>query len=93
MNSKKAKALRKVLKNLGKLNPQLETSTAYVEDVNKRKTITVQDMDETGTLVDKVVPISSGTVMLSHKSVRSLYKHLKSGLKANQVTQEEIKEA
>jgi len=81
MNAKKAKALRRVMKNLAAQNPdRVLADVAYTEDQSRRKTITVQDMDKDGQLVEKVIPISAGTVSVNPSSKRGLYNHLKKSL-------------
>jgi len=78
MNAKKAKALRRVLKNLAKQNPdKVLPDVAYTEDPTKRKMLTVKDMDKDGQLVDKEIAISAGTVSVNPSSKRGLYNHLK----------------
>lgn len=84
MNAKKAKALRKVLKNLEKLNPQEslsgQSTTGYQENKDRRKMITIEDFDEKGELVKKTIPIAAGTITVEKASPRGLYLQLKKGL-------------
>jgi hypothetical protein len=84
MNSKKAKAIRKLLKNL-KADPsvtdKLTPETTYTENVRNRKMIKYNDVNEAGEVVEKAMPISAGTISLNPKCERGLYKHLKSQVK------------
>ena len=81
MNSKKCKALRKALKNLEAYQPEkLKGDCIYVEDKTKRKMITIKDLNENMELVDKIVPIASGTVSVTPDSKRGLYKTFKKNL-------------
>jgi predicted RNA-binding protein YlxR (DUF448 family) len=85
MNAKKAKALRKVLKNLVSHQlPNGETisqETTYTENKLNRKTIVVDDMNEAGELVKKEFPIAAGTITVGKKTQRGLYLHLKKAMK------------
>jgi len=84
MNSKKAKAIRKLLKNL-KADPtvadKLTPETSYTENTRNRKMIKTTDFDENNELVEKMMAISVGTISLNPKCDRGLYKHLKSQVK------------
>lgn len=82
MNQKKAKAIRKVLKNLAQLNPQgnhSEQSTTYSENKQNRKTVTVEDLHE-GEMITKTIPIAAGTISVNPTCRRGLYKRLKKGM-------------
>jgi len=88
MNSKKAKALRRVLKNLqAQQNPtdQALPQVAYSENKQNRKMISVEDLDEEGNTVTKNIPIAAGTVTVEKRSVRGLYKHLKKTMSNPQI--------
>lgn len=77
MNSKKAKALRRLVKNAQKSKPELFTQEEYVENVDKRKKIIIEDLDENGNVVTKDLVISSGQYMLDTSSAKGLYRTLK----------------
>ena len=83
MNAKKAKALRKVLKNLQASGNQMP-EISYSENEQNRKRIAVEDFNEAGELVQKVIPIASGTITVERNSIRGLYLHLKKSLKAQE---------
>lgn len=86
MNSKKAKALRRVLKNLqAQQNPndQALPQVAYTENKQNRKMISVEDLDKDGNTVTKEIPIAAGTVSVDKRTVRGLYKHLKKAMGDN----------
>ena len=84
MNAKKANALRKVLRNMEKLNPESASlsapNTTYSENKQRRKVITIEDMDQEGNLVQKEIPIATGTISVEKASKRGLYLHLKKSL-------------
>ena len=84
MNSKKAKALRKVLRNLEKTNQNLATETTYVEHENKRKVMHYEDIDENGNTVEKSVLVAGGQQTVNPISKRGLYKKLKKEMKKSQ---------
>ena len=77
MNSKKAKALRRLVKNAQKSKPELFTEDKYVENVDKRKKIIIEDLDENGNVVTKDVVISRGQYLLETSSAKGLYRTLK----------------
>ena len=80
MNSKKAKALRRALKNLQKQNPNLP-EVNYLENERNRKTVAVENIDpSTGKLVTNNIVISAGTVTVNLKSIRGVYLRLKKDL-------------
>jgi hypothetical protein len=93
MNAKKAKALRKVLKNLTQIKNEgsnLVSNTVYTENIQNRKMITVQDIadnpvnattDGDGSYTTtKKIPIAAGTITLSKNCARGVYKKLKKSL-------------
>ncbi len=83
MNAKKAKALRRVLKNLEKLNPQANLSgqsNTYSENEQNRKLITVEDFDKDGNVISRVIPVAAGTITVNKDSKRGLYLHLKKAM-------------
>lgn len=83
MNSKKAKALRKVLKNLQTQQPDIP-KLEYTENKQNRKFISVEDLDADGNTITKQIPIASGTVTVNERSIRGLYKRLKKVMSAGE---------
>ena len=81
MNAKKAKALRKIMKNLENENPQVNTATAYSENTLNRKIINVKDLNENGEMVNKEITIATGTISVTKNSHRGLYLSLKNAIK------------
>lgn len=90
MNAKKAKALRKMLRNAEKMAPpgtEAVPTVAYYEMEKRRKYITVPDDDELITLPDgsttpamKQVQIAVGQLVVAPKTTRGRYKLLKKKL-------------
>lgn len=84
MNAKKAKALRKVLKNLANHQaPNGQTiseETTYSENKQNRKTIVVEDLNKDGELEKRVIPIAAGTITVGKQTQRGLYLHLKKAM-------------
>lgn len=81
MNAKKAKALRKLMRNLEKMHPdKLATDHSYVENEKKRKVIKVEDLDAEGNVVSKKVAVSQGQMTVLPTTKRGLYLHLKRNL-------------
>ncbi len=90
MNAKKAKKLRSIAKMI--VQKQQETSetnlfeTAYQENTNNRKTYTQYKSDSNGKIIfdkngmpeiERSFPIAAGTISVSNKCVRGVYKNLK----------------
>jgi hypothetical protein len=86
MNAKKAKALRKIIRNLEKMRQggeQVIPEVAYSENVRNRKQVTVSDFDDKGEMVEKTIPIAAGTITVEARSKRGLYNHLKKEIAKN----------
>lgn len=80
MNAKKAKALRRLVKNAQKINEDLKNAQEYTENVSKRKMLTYEDIDETGNHVSKDIAISQGQITVNPASPRGLYLHFKKSI-------------
>ena len=77
MNAKKAKALRKLVRNALNTQPELFKGDHFIENESKRKTIQIEDLDEEGNIVTKKVAISPGQLSLNPTTARGLYTTLK----------------
>ena len=77
MNAKKAKALRKLVRNALSTQPELFKGEHFIENESKRKVIQVEDLDEDGKVVTKKVAISPGQLTLNPTTARGLYTTLK----------------
>jgi hypothetical protein len=78
MNSKKAKAIRKAIRNAQKNQPDLfKDGQEYIENESKRKTVEIEDLDADGNVFTKKVAISLGQLTTNPASQRGLYKQLK----------------
>lgn len=85
MNAKKAKALRKVLRNMVKGHPENIPVRDYEIVPKTSKTITVDKTDELGMITgieEKV--LFNGQVRLSSRSQRAVYHYLKKELEKNE---------
>jgi len=84
MNAKKAKALRKILRNLEKVNPEKITSVhGFLEDTKKRTLTSVEDLDDKGELIERKVPTSVGQISVDPRSRRGVYLHIKKTLEGS----------
>jgi len=86
MNAKKAKALRKILRNLEKMQPegaQPLPEISYSENTRNRKIIVMNDLDKEGNLVEKKIPIAAGTITVDQRSMRGVYKNLKKAMNSD----------
>ena len=89
MNAKKAKALRKVVKNL--MNHQtpdgqrISAETKYDENHVNRKVIEIDVPNKDGSgFMKQSVPIAAGTITVDKRCKRGLYIHLKKAMKKQQ---------
>lgn len=78
MNAKKAKGLRKVLRNLVSSAGNKLRDDAYVENIEARKMIEVDEKQLDGTIIKKKIPIAAGTIRNAQDSKRAIYRILKS---------------
>jgi hypothetical protein len=79
MNAKKAKALRRLVKNAKNLKPEAfsDNQQEYFENEKKRKSIIVDEVNENGETVLKKVAISQGQLVANPATERGLYLHFK----------------
>lgn len=80
MNAKKAKALRKLVKNLETVNPSRITTTGYTEDPRSARYMEVEDLDAEGNPITKRVKVATGPVKVNPRSKRGIYLHLKKSM-------------
>jgi hypothetical protein len=77
MNAKKAKAIRKAIRNAQKNQPDLFKGQDYIENEARRKTLEIEDLDADGNVVTKKVAVSMGQLTTNPASPKGLYKQLK----------------
>lgn len=78
MNAKKAKALRKLAKQVATEAPDKVSQTVqYVINQADQRVEHVEDFDAKGDLVTKIVPVLAGTVEVDPGTTRGIYHHLK----------------
>ena len=77
MNSKKAKALRKLTKQFASEHgDKVSHNVQYLENVNKRSTQTIEDLKD-GELVSEEVIIANGPITIDPATERGIYHFLK----------------
>ena len=77
MNSKKAKALRRMIRQAQAQMPERFNPDQMLENTKNRKTMQYEDVQEDGSITTREVNISMGTIKADPSSAQGLYKHLK----------------
>lgn len=86
MNSKKAKALRRMIRQAQAQMPERFNPDQMLENTKNRKVVTYEDLQEDGSTVTKDVQISMGTIKADPSSAKGLYNHLKKVMTSSPVS-------
>lgn len=86
MNSKKVKALRRLIRQSQAANPERFNPDQMLENTRNRKMISYEDLNEAGETVTKEMQIAMGTIKADPASAKGLYKHIKKVINGSVMT-------